>query len=67
MGGVVSPAVSEDDLEWLEAMAARAVALGIVCHDVPDLPEGLEAKRAVCFPDDGELDNRLLGPRLVAL
>lgn len=66
VGGVVSPAVSEDDLEWLEAMAARAVALDIACHDFPDLPEGLEAKRAVCFPDDGELDNRLLGPRLVA-
>ncbi|WP_394694303.1 NAD(P)/FAD-dependent oxidoreductase [Hyphobacterium sp.] len=66
VGGVISPAAGKADLDWLEAMADRAAAMGIACHDTVDLPEDLAVRSAVCFPDDGELDNRLLGPRLAA-
>ena len=65
-GGVVSPAMSESDFDWLDAMAARAERLDIACRRDIEIPEGLQARRAICFPNDGELDNRLLGPRLVA-
>jgi len=66
VGGVVSPASSDDELDWLDTMAENAQALGIACRRDIDLPDGLQARKAICFPEDGELDNRLLGPRLVA-
>ncbi len=66
VGGVVSPANTDAELDWLNTLAENARALGIACENDIDIPEDLQARQAVCFPDDGELDNRLLGPRLVA-
>jgi len=71
--GSIAPAMKPDDDAWLAGLAARAEAQGIeaVRLDVlearqlePGLGDGLTS--ALHFPGDGEVDNRALGPALVA-
>ncbi len=66
VAGIVSPESDAAGRGWLEGMAARAEKLDIPYRYMTQLPEGIRARSAIVFPEDGELDNRLLGPRLVA-
>ena len=66
VGGIVSPARDSAGLEWLDGMAERADKLDIPYKRASRMPDGICARSAIEFPEDGELDNRLLGPRLVA-
>jgi len=66
VGGVVCPAANAAGHAWLDGLVDRAEALDIPIQGIRAISDGLHASRTICFPGDGELDNRLLGPRLVA-
>lgn len=66
VGGVLSPASEPAELDWLEAMGERAEKLGIPYRRANRIPESVRALSAIEFQEDGELDNRLLGPCLAA-
>jgi glycine oxidase len=63
--GSLSPASGKAGRDWLERLEDAARRQGFRVEHVP-VPDGLVADAALRFPDDGELDNRLLGPHLVA-
>jgi glycine oxidase len=62
----LSPAIGRDEKTWLERLEASARAQGFRADRIA-IPDGMAADAAVHFPDDGELDNRLLGARLIEL
>lgn len=62
--GVLSPAAQGSERDWLDAMARHGASLGIRTEWCRGLPGAISGKWGLQFPDDGELDNRLLGPRL---
>lgn len=62
--GSLSPASGAAGRAWLARLSAAAGRHGFRAVPVAP-PEGMTADAALHFPDDGELDNRLLGPRLV--
>ncbi|WP_420431817.1 NAD(P)/FAD-dependent oxidoreductase [Hyphobacterium sp.] len=63
--GSVSPASGAAGRAWLERLSATASRLGFRADPVTP-PTGIKADAALRFPEDGELDNRLLGQRLVS-
>jgi glycine oxidase len=65
--GVMVPANSESGIRDLEAMKKCASSQGVKTEWRSDLPEDINAATGLYFPDDGELDNRLLGHRLIEI
>jgi len=62
--GVMVPASSNAEKRHLEALRLCAARQGIRTVWSSDLPADIKAATGLNFPDDGELDNRLLGHRL---
>jgi glycine oxidase len=62
--GVMVPASINSEKRHLEALRVCAASQGIKTVLSSDIPSDIKAGIGLCFPDDGELDNRLLGCRL---
>ncbi|MCW5725370.1 MAG: FAD-dependent oxidoreductase [Maricaulaceae bacterium] len=65
--GSLSPAFRDDDLEWLQRLDVSGVER-LMPKEARRLEPSIapDIRGALLFPEDGELDNRVLGPALAA-